>query len=69
MSATQYIEDLMKREGGYANKVLAEQMRHFQHALAQFEQLIAAGQTDALEQLITQASHARATWRLTPGAQ
>lgn len=48
---------------------LAEQMRHFQHALAQFEQLIAAGQTDALEQLITQASHARATWRLTPGAQ
>ncbi len=48
---------------------LAEQMRHFQQALAQFEQLIAAGQADALEQLITQASHARATWRLTPGAQ
>ena len=48
---------------------LAEQMRHFQQALAQFEQLIAASQADALEQLITQASHARATWRLTPGAQ
>ena len=48
---------------------LAEQMRHFQQALAQFEQLIAAGHADALEQLITQASHARATWRLTPGAQ
>ena len=47
---------------------LAAQVQHFQQALAQFEQRIAAGQTDALEQLITQASHTRATWRITPGA-
>ena len=48
---------------------LAAQVRHFQQALAQFEQRIAAGQADALEQLITQASHSRATWRVSPGAQ
>jgi prephenate dehydrogenase len=39
------------------------QMRHFQHALAQLQQRIAAGQTDELERLINQASMARANWR------
>jgi hypothetical protein len=48
---------------------LLAQSRHFQQALAQFEQLIAAGQADALEQLITQASHSRATWRVAPAPQ
>jgi prephenate dehydrogenase len=48
---------------------LAQQAGLFRDALARFEQLIATGQADALEQVITEASHARATWRMTPGAK
>lgn len=48
---------------------LAEQTRQFQQALTRLQEAIAAGQTDVLERLITQASHTRATWRVSPGAQ
>jgi prephenate dehydrogenase len=48
---------------------LTRQTRLFQDALAELEQLIAAGQTDALERLIHRASHARAHWRVAPGAK
>ncbi|HMN20602.1 MAG TPA: prephenate dehydrogenase/arogenate dehydrogenase family protein [Ottowia sp.] len=46
---------------------LARQTALFRGALDGLEQLIATGQIDALEQAITEASHARATWRMTPG--
>jgi len=48
---------------------LTRQTRLFQDALAELEQLISAGQTDALERLIHRASHARAHWRVAPGAK
>ncbi len=48
---------------------LAEQTRQFQQALTRLQEAIAAGQTDVLERLITQASHTRATWRVSPGVQ
>ena len=38
------------------------QLRHFQQALAEFEQALAAGRADALEPLIRRASAARAAW-------
>lgn len=38
------------------------QLRHFQQALAEFEQALAAGHADALEPLIRRASAARAAW-------
>lgn len=38
------------------------QLRHFQQALATFEQALAAGQPEALEPLIRRASAARAAW-------
>jgi len=43
---------------------LLAQSRHFQRALHAFETAIAAGNPDALEVLIEQASEARATWRM-----
>lgn len=45
---------------------LARQSRLFRDSLDRFEQLIAADQSEALEQLIMQASHVRATWRFNP---
>lgn len=48
---------------------LAQQAELFRGALTHFEQLIATGQADALEQAINESSHARATWRMTPGAK
>jgi len=48
---------------------LGRQVQHFQAALATLEKLIFSNQIDALEQLVTQASHARATWRMTPEAK
>ena len=41
----------------------------FQQALAELQKLIASGQTDDLERLINRASHARANWRVSPGAR
>ncbi|MBK6868515.1 MAG: prephenate dehydrogenase [Burkholderiales bacterium] len=38
------------------------QLRHFQQALTEFEQALAAGRADALEPLIRRASAARAAW-------
>lgn len=48
---------------------LARQTQLFRDALESLEQLVASNQVDQLEQRITQASHARATWRMTPGAK
>ena len=48
---------------------LARQSEQFKQALADFERLIANGQSDELERLINRASHARANWRLTPGSR
>jgi len=44
---------------------LLTQARHFQRALQAFEAAIQAGDPVALETLIENASHARATWRMT----
>ena len=38
-------------------------------ALAELQKLIASGQADDLERLINRASHARANWRVSPGAR
>lgn len=48
---------------------LSRQSAQFKQALADFERLIANGQSDELERLINRASHARANWRLTPGSR
>lgn len=48
---------------------LGAQVQHFQHALAELQQAIANGQTDALERLINRASHARANWRASAGSR
>ena len=45
------------------------QIEHFQQALTALRQLIDSGQSDELERLINRASHARAHWRLAPGAR
>ncbi|MDR2129049.1 MAG: prephenate dehydrogenase/arogenate dehydrogenase family protein [Burkholderiaceae bacterium] len=42
---------------------MANQMEHFQRALAEFDKLIAEGRGNDLERLINRASHARANWR------
>lgn len=42
---------------------LVRQSYLFRANLDRFEQLMASGKSEALEQLITQASHVRATWR------
>lgn len=47
---------------------LGVQMQHLQRALSALDKLIAEGRTDELERLINRASHARANWRLRPGA-
>ncbi len=44
---------------------LLSQSRHFQRALHALETAVNAGNPDALEALIEQASHARARWRMT----
>ena len=44
---------------------LLAQSRHFQRALHAFETAISAGNADALESLIEQASHARSHWRMS----
>ncbi len=46
---------------------LAAQASHFQHALSEFQRLIADGQADELQRLIAQASQHRAAWRMTSG--
>ena len=48
---------------------LARQTEQFQLALAEFQHLIVNGQADELERLINRASHARANWRVSPGAR
>jgi len=48
---------------------IAEQSRRFKDALSRLEKAIAASDGDVLERLITQASHTRATLRLTSGAR
>ncbi|MDO5690895.1 MAG: prephenate dehydrogenase/arogenate dehydrogenase family protein [Pseudomonadota bacterium] len=48
---------------------LGRQAELFQQALAELQQLIASGQADDLERLINRASHARANWRVSPGAR
>ena len=48
---------------------LGRQTALFQQALAELQQLIASGQADDLERLINRASHARANWRVSPGAR
>ena len=48
---------------------LGRQTALFQQALAELQKLIASGQTDDLERLINRASHARANWRVSPGAR
>jgi len=45
------------------------QMQHFQHALADLQKRIAAGQADELERLINQASLTRANWRPAAGVR
>ncbi|WP_298437905.1 prephenate dehydrogenase/arogenate dehydrogenase family protein [Ottowia sp.] len=47
---------------------LGVQMQHLQRALSALDKLIAEGRADELERLINRASHARANWRLRPGA-
>lgn len=47
---------------------LTRQTEHFQAALTELQRLIASGQGDELERLINRASHARANWRVSPGA-
>ena len=47
---------------------LGRQTALFQQALADLQKLIASGQADDLERLINRASHARANWRVSPGA-
>lgn len=44
---------------------LLAQSKMFQQTLLSFEKLITHGDGDALEQLIEQASHKRATWRIS----
>jgi prephenate dehydrogenase len=44
---------------------LLTQSRHFQQTLQAMEKLIADGDAEGLENLIDQASHTRATWRMT----
>ncbi|MEY4979426.1 MAG: hypothetical protein RLZZ352_1696 [Pseudomonadota bacterium] len=44
---------------------LRTQTQHFQRALHALEQALQAGNTDALETLIQQASHSRAHWRMS----
>ena len=46
---------------------LAAQVSHFQSALSEFRRLIADGQADDLQRLITRASQARSGWRMTSG--
>ena len=48
---------------------LGRQTALFQQALADLQKLIASGQADDLERLINRASHARANWRVSPGAR
>ena len=48
---------------------LGRQTALFQQALAALQKLIASGQADDLERLINRASHARANWRVSPGAR
>ena len=48
---------------------LARQTGLFQQALDDLQRLIANGQADDLERLINRASHARANWRVSPGAR
>ena len=48
---------------------LARQTEQFQLALAELQHLIVNGQADELERLINRASHARANWRVSPGAR
>ncbi|MCL1960380.1 MAG: prephenate dehydrogenase [Desulfovibrionaceae bacterium] len=48
---------------------VANQMRHFQQALAELQARIDAGQTDELERLINRASRARANWRSSPASK
>ena len=48
---------------------LGRQTALFQQALAALHKLIASGQADDLERLINRASHARANWRVSPGAR
>lgn len=45
---------------------LGRQKQLFLEALDRFDQLMAGEQSEELEQLITQASHVRATWRFNP---
>lgn len=47
---------------------LAAQVSHFQSALSEFRRLIADGQADDLQRLITRASQARSGWRMTSGS-
>ncbi len=56
----------MWRDVLIANKEeLLEQSRIFQTTLQALEKLIASGSGEALEQLIEQASHTRANWRIS----
>ena len=48
---------------------LGRQTALFQQALADLQKLIASGQADDLERQINRASHARANWRVSPGAR
>ena len=48
---------------------LSRQTDVFKQALGEFDRLISEGRSDELERLINRASHARASWRLTPGSR
>ena len=63
-------EPQMWRDVLIANREeLGRQTALFQQALAELQKLIASGQADDLERLINRASHARANWRVSPGAR
>ena len=48
---------------------IGNQLKLFQHALADFKRHMDAGQTDELERLINRASLARAHWRSSPASR
>ena len=48
---------------------LSRQTDVFKQALGEFDRLISEGRSDELDRLINRASHARASWRLTPGSR
>ncbi len=48
---------------------LSRQILHFQRAMAEFDDLIQAADTEALERLIQRASQARAQWRASPASR